>query len=777
MEPRFPGFPTVWEPYTADRLVDLAGRKCLEQLSQLVAVGPELRLPAPLCERLLKLAGDDDYPGYASAWRSLIDLLVMAPERTRLERLRVPPNRALSDDELAALAVTHPIRELDLGKCTDLTPRVLPLLAQGLAVSTGTLQSLTLPPNLLQQDCGLTGLSWVWTQASLERLSLSRAGPQLSARARWNRLRSLRQLDLSHCTILGEQFAGLEALAPTLTWLSLADVPKLHLGLEILCRLKALRHLDLSQSSNKQGQGLYPEPDTWLTTLVESLPELTSLDLSGTNLPGKEPTTTNDQNSASGTRMLSSIAGLQCRVDCPLDFLGLMNTPCDACYRSNIPALRVSGDASEEQVLVSAQVYQSRPIMLQKVLNDLFHVFRYEACDHPRLALDVVLSSMARHPSDKHIQIAGSASLFYLVKGEERANFNVSIRRKIIKCLLDAMGYHRSDTTMLRNGCLTMIHFRIPQDVLFDYERLVDMLLYIVSQYDQDEFVQRIGIYLLNSLACQVDGGQKRLVGDKGAITIMLQLIDGRLRTHTSDEVMETAWSTMWNVTDETPINCERFLDGGGMTLFLECLRIFTDKPELLRNMMGLLGNVAEVKELRPRLMRDEYLLVFSELLDSESDGIEVSYNAAGILAHILSDGVESWDQACIQAVSRDQVLVRMRQAIDRWALVTKRNINYRSFEPILRLLQCEHTPEAQHWAVWALANLTQVYPGKYCPLVHEEGGIQMLEQLVKSPKPYPRIHELAKLIINQCANTVFLLEWSPQSGKWEWVSITKPPD
>ena len=33
-----------------------------------------------------------------------------------------------------------------------------------------------------------------------------------------------------------------------------------------------------------------------------------------------------------------------------------------------------------------------------------------------------------------------------------------------------------------------------------------------------------------------------------------------------------------------------------------------------------------------------------------------------------------------------------------------------RSFEPILRLVQAYDTPEAQHWAVWALCNLTHVY-------------------------------------------------------------------
>ena len=46
--------------------------------------------------------------------------------------------------------------------------------------------------------------------------------------------------------------------------------------------------------------------------------------------------------------------------------------------------------------------------------------------------------------------------------------------------------------------------------------------------------------------------------------------------------------------------------------------------------------------------------------------------------------------------------------ALDRWDINTKRNINYRSFEPILRLVKVVHTPQCQHWAAWALANLTR---------------------------------------------------------------------
>jgi len=170
---------------------------------------------------------------------------------------------------------------------------------------------------------------------------------------------------------------------------------------------------------------------------------------------------------------------------------------------------------------------------------------------------------------------------------------------------------------------------------------------------------------------------------------------------------METAWSCMWNVTDETPINCRRFLDGGGMKLFLRCKQEFPDRQDLLRNMMGLLGNVAEVKELRPHLMTREFVFEFFNLLSSTSDGIEVSYNAAGVLAHMASDGKEAWT---VEDPVREDMLHRMVETIGRWDLNTRRNINYRSFEPILRLVRsAHHTPQCQHWAVWALANLTRV--------------------------------------------------------------------
>lgn len=61
-----------------------------------------------------------------------------------------------------------------------------------------------------------------------------------------------------------------------------------------------------------------------------------------------------------------------------------------------------------------------------------------------------------------------------------------------------------------------------PRFQMHNYERLVRLLLRIVLMpvQVQENFVQRIGIYLLNSLACQVDRAEKELVGKLGAFKV-----------------------------------------------------------------------------------------------------------------------------------------------------------------------------------------------------------------------------------------------------------------
>ena len=126
------------------------------------------------------------------------------------------------------------------------------------------------------------------------------------------------------------------------------------------------------------------------------------------------------------------------------------------------------------------QAYIDRVEMMQGVLNDLYGIIRPDSHHNPLAALDIILQAMENHLTESHIQISGSASLFYIVKSPERDKslLNVRIKQKTISVLLRAMDMHSDDPTMMRNGCLTLCQFKIPQDVVrtFSLTNLFDAI-------------------------------------------------------------------------------------------------------------------------------------------------------------------------------------------------------------------------------------------------------------------------------------------------------------
>ena len=116
------------------------------------------------------------------------------------------------------------------------------------------------------------------------------------------------------------------------------------------------------------------------------------------------------------------------------------------------------------------------------------------------------------------------------------------------------------------------------------------------------------------------------------------------------------------------------------------------------------------MKWLRNRLCKNDLVGTFRQLLFHSNDGIEIPYNSAGVLVHIMSDGVEAWLKSDCIDHDRQSVIEDIENAIDKWDLKSERNINYRSFEPIFRLVNEFENPICQRWACWALANLTTSY-------------------------------------------------------------------
>jgi Zyg-11 family protein len=113
-------------------------------------------------------------------------------------------------------------------------------------------------------------------------------------------------------------------------------------------------------------------------------------------------------------------------------------------------------------------------------------------------------------------------------------------------------------------------------------------------------------------MACQTGHDSKLEVGISGAIQSIITHIHRRIERQVVDETVEVGWSFLWNITDETPANCDLFLKSDGITLFWRCYTEWPDRKDLVRNMLGLIGNIAEVEHLRTYLMHDNLIKIFS---------------------------------------------------------------------------------------------------------------------------------------------------------------------
>ena len=98
--------------------------------------------------------------------------------------------------------------------------------------------------------------------------------------------------------------------------------------------------------------------------------------------------------------------------------------------------------------------------------------------------------------------------------------------------------------------------------------------------------------------------------------------------------------------------------------------------------------------------MQPRFITMLSQLLDSKH--IDVSYFAAGIAAHLLSDGPQLWVKVPLLP-TRLQLSDQLAQAVTNWQTPQGEMVAYRSFQPFFPLLQCTDAYPVQLWAVWAI--------------------------------------------------------------------------
>lgn len=719
---------------------------------------PDIFLPSEICDTLVNtyvelVNTDSNFEPYENFFTLFSD-----PRNTRLSRVHLRED-LVQDQDLEAIG-SQDLVELHLINCEKLTARSL----QAITNFRHTLVSLNLfgcsnlffeeenPGDCEDDDCLVSPShrfpfkDFTFEGFSrLRALNLGHLTEDVNVDLLLRPLTSLSSLDLSKVPLKNITF--LAQWKDRLTSLVLYNIDLSEDHIRVILQLCNLRHLDIS----RERLSIYKFKPTKkvLSMLVQNLINLVSLDMSGHVMLENCAVSEMDEEPGQPSTDPSKSSIIPFRiVKKPLQFLGLFDT--SLCSLKNIPAYKVTGGKNEDQILNAIEAYtEYRPEIASRALNHLFDIARTEHCEQVLRALKLVIAALKYHRYEKNIQVTGSAALFYLTNADYRSKQNMKVRREVIQVVLNGMESYQ-DVTVQRNCCLTLCNFGIPEELEFQYHRVNELLLSILNQPRQDESLQRIAVHLCNALVCQVDNDHKEAVGKMGFVTTMLKLIKKKLTDKVCDQVMEFSWSALWNITDETPDNCEMFLSYNGMKLFLDCLNEFQEKQELHRNMLGLLGNVAEVRNLRPHLMTSQFISVFSDLLESKADGIEVSYNACGVLSHIMYDGPSAW---VIPEPQRDDVMERMWRAIQSWDVASRRNINYRSFEPILRLLPQSVSPVSQHWATWALYNLISVYPDKYCPLLIKEGGIALLEKVLQMDSSRPETKEMARKVTEHCSS------------------------
>ncbi|CAM4663884.1 unnamed protein product [Leuciscus chuanchicus] len=718
---------------------------------------PDVFLPSEICDRLVHAYMDLVHTDSEFEPQDGFFQLFSDPRSTRITRLHLRDD-FIRDRDLEALA-KQDLMELHLSSCTRVTARGLRTLLRFrhslLSLSLFGSSSLFFRPACDDEEeedeeedpCALT-LDRSFSFQGFSRLRVLNVGgltPELDVESLLTPLPSLSSLDLSGVHVPRPAF--LAQWKERLASLVLYNVELTEELIHTLLQMSKLRHLDISREHQRSSK--FKMTRKILSSLAQGLVDLVSLDISGhimldnVTVPALEDALGRPSIEPSK----SSIYPFQ-ELKRPLQFLGLYNTT--LCTVTHIPAYKVTGSKNEDQILNAIEAYtEQRPELAHRAINQLFDIARIQHCSQLLRALQLVITALKTHKYDKSIQVTGSAALFYLTNTEYRSDQSVCLRRQVIQVVLNGMEQYQ-EVTVQRNCCLTLCNFSIPEELEFQYERVNLLLLKILEPLRQDESIQRIAVHLCNALVCQVDNDHKEAVGKMGFVKTMLNLIQKKLQDRMCDQVMEFSWSALWNITDETPDNCQMFLECNGMNLFLDCLKEFPDKQELHRNMLGLLGNVAEVRALRPQLLTKQFISVFSELLDSKADGIEVSYNACGVLSHIMFDGPEVW---AMEEPQRSEVMDKMWAAIQSWDVSSRRNINYRSFEPILRLLAQSGAPVSQHWATWALYNLVSVYPGKYCPLLMKEGGVILLKRVLELESSHQETKEMARKVMDQCEN------------------------
>uniref|UniRef100_UPI0037E752FA protein zyg-11 homolog isoform X3 n=1 Tax=Semicossyphus pulcher TaxID=241346 RepID=UPI0037E752FA len=604
-------------------------------------------------------------------------------EYLRLRRACVRTARISAEAFQKALC-PHRLLELDAARVNaDLT---IPDILQGLATNKYCQESL--------QRLVLTGL----TMSSLEE----------PIRHRFSSLQGLRSL-------------------------SLANVDFYDSGLVDVCSLPRLESLDLSNTSVTN---LSP-----LLGLKERLRSLTLHQLKRLEMSTAQLLGVIGQLDALQVTDAAVKAFVEDRPG--MTFVGLLATDAGfSDFLSGEGTLKVTGEANETQICEALRRYSEREGFVREALFHLFSLTHVMETPRPDI-LKLVVLGMKNHPATLNVQLAASACVFNLTKQDLAAGMPVRLLSSVTQLLLEAMRTFPNHQQLQKNCLLSLCSDRILQEVPFNRFEAAKLVMQWLCNHE-DQNMQRMAVAIISILAAKLSTEQTAQLGaELFIVKQLLQIVRQKATQGIVDATLKFTLSALWNLTDESPTTCRHFIENQGLDLFIKVLESFPSESSIQQKVLGLLNNIAEVGELHVELMVQSFLDHISTLLHSPE--VEVSYFAAGILAHLTSRGEEAWS---LSPKLRSSLLEQLHAVITKWPPPECEMVAYRSFNPFFPLLECFHTPGVQLWAAWAMQHVCSKNAARYCSMLLEEGGLQQLELVHTHPQTHRDVRLLAESIL-----------------------------
>ncbi|XP_042214187.1 protein zyg-11 homolog B-like [Homarus americanus] len=427
---------------------------------------------------------------------------------------------------------------------------------------------------------------------------LNLSGTELASHALLNvcyNLHMLSSLDISNCTKL-ESVECLILRKNTLKSLNMYNLKVLRMQetRQVLLELKELVHLDISENKSNQDPigRLMP-----MFPIVPSLlrdrqfgPNLRSLDISG-----------QDQTKLEDLHFFL-------KNHSKIEFLGLMLTSLclDTLFLDDYN-ITVTGVARANQLVEALRRYPSRMEYVPKILYKIFMLTTHFEVPRPDV-IKLILPVMNTHSSQSSIQLAGTACLYNLTKGQVGEQIHPHILRDVVHTTLTAMNNFPTHAQLQKNGLLTLCCDRILHEVSFDKYWCARLVLDCLLTFN-DPSTDRMAVAICSILAAKISTSQTALLGAKCVyMRKLLSLVKRRMEEGAVDITLKFTLSALWNLTDESPVTCEVFLAEKGLHLFLQLLNVFAQDAAVETKVLGLLNNIAEVSPLRSALINIHFV-------------------------------------------------------------------------------------------------------------------------------------------------------------------------